>query len=246
MAVTRHGFICLVHAVVIVLEQHCSELRQYLFVASWVFLHNTIRRSACVDRHARSSWCNNLKGTNLRFILECKNRWTSTGSIGPDRVSLLSLSWLKGKANAHWSYLGLVRNPIMLILVILGVGFCTNRSFKLIHNVTEKDITKKTELLYSDFLNLLGNFLVMHEKLLISWVYKFGIKKKGDKISQGHMTQAQALKRNQWHKVVKVKFDYTKIADRLRTVSWSYFSRLTRVHSQFTGPTCIPVQQLSN
>ena len=38
-------------------------------------------------------------------------------------------------------------------------------------------------------------------------------------------------------KKVTKKFDYTAIADRLRTVSWSNYSHPTGVVNLFTGPT---------
>ena len=51
-------------------------------------------------------------------------------------------------------------------------------------------------------------------------------------------TKAENVKRAKWqHKKNHKMFDYTAIADRLRTVSWSNYSHPTGAVNRFTGQT---------
>ena len=70
--------------------------------------------------------------------------------------------------------------------------------------------------------------------------YKFNEKK--EEIWRSPMTNAptptemsKGLKRQ--HKQRHKKFDYTAVADRFRTASWSNYGHSTGVVNRFTGPT---------
>ena len=55
------------------------------------------------------------------------------------------------------------------------------------------------------------------------------------------------MSKGQWqHKQRHKKFDYTAIADLLRTVSWSYVSHPTAMVNRFTGPPSHFPQQPCN